>query len=134
MLFEKGQSGNPDGRPRGIRDKRTALRELLMPHADALIAKAVEMALSGDSAALRICVDRLIPPAKARDDAVRLPWPGGSLSENGRAVLEALAGEKLTPDEAQTILQAIATQARIVEVDDIEKRVTLLEQRAMGKA
>jgi hypothetical protein len=47
-----------------------------------------------------------------------------------RAILEALATEKITPDEAATMLQAIATQARIVEVDEIEKRVTALEQTA----
>ncbi len=114
MAFEPGQSGNPDGRPPGIRDKRTAMRELLVPHADALVAKAVEMALAGDCTALRICIDRLIPPVKAKDDPVSVPGLAASLADSGRAVLEALAGEKLTPEEAQTILQGIATQARIV--------------------
>jgi len=37
---------------------------------------------------------------------------------------------KLTPDEAGTILQALATQARIVEADEIEKRVAALEKNA----
>ena len=73
MTYEKGQSGNPSGRPPGIRDKRTALRALLEPHAPALIAKAVEMAKAGDATALRICLDRLIPPAKSRTTLYRCP-------------------------------------------------------------
>ncbi len=134
MAFQPGQSGNPEGRPPGIRDKRTAMRELLVPHAEDLVAKAVEMALAGDATALRLCLDRLIPPARAKDDPVSVPGLSGSLADSGRIVIEALAAEKLAPDEAATILQAIATQARIVEVDDIEKRVAALEQATRGKA
>lgn len=128
MSFEKGQSGNPAGRPPGIRDKRAAMRDLLVPHAEELVAKAVELALSGDSTALRICIDRLIPPAKAKDDPVTLPALSDSLADNGRLVIQALAESKLTPEEAGAIMQAMATQARIVEIDEIEKRVTALEQ------
>src|SRR5215470_7002143 len=130
MLFEKGQSGNPEGRPPGIRDKRTAMRALLEPHAEALVTKAVEMALAGDSTALRICIDRLIPAAKAKDDPVSLPALTGSLADQGRVVIEALAQEKLSPEEAATILQALATQTRIVETDEIEARLTALEEAA----
>jgi hypothetical protein len=132
MAFQPGQSGNPDGRPPGIRDKRTAMRALLEPHAEALVAKAVERALAGDSTALRICIDRLIPAAKAKDDPVSLPTLTGSLADQGRIVIEALAQEHLSPEDAATILQALATQTRIVEADEIEARLTALEE-AMKK-
>lgn len=128
MAFQPGESGNPAGRPPGIRDKRTALRELLEPHAADLVAKAVEMALAGDGTALRICIDRLIPLIKARDEPVAVPALAGSLSERGHAVLDAVARAELTPDQAATMLQALAAQARIVEVDEIERRVAALEQ------
>jgi hypothetical protein len=134
MKLEPGQSGNPDGRPPGIRDKRTAMRALLEPHAEALVAKAVELALGGDSTALRICIDRLIPAAKAKDDPVTLPPLTGSLADKGRVVIDALADEKLSPEEAGTILQAFATQARIVEGDELEKRIKALEKSAGGRA
>jgi hypothetical protein len=61
MKFQKGQSGNPNGRPPGCTNKRSQLAKLLEPHAEALINKAVELALSGDTHALRLCLDRLIP-------------------------------------------------------------------------
>jgi hypothetical protein len=108
------------------------MRELLEPHAEELVAKVVEMAKSGDTAALRICIDRLIPPIKARDEPVAAPGLAGSLGDQGRAVLDALGAGTLTPDQAATMLTAIATQARIVEVDEIEKRVTALERTTNG--
>lgn len=133
MTFEKGLSGNPDGRPPGIKDRRVALRALLEPHAPALIEKAVDMAKSGDAAALRICLDRLIPPAKAKDDPVSLPGLGDSLAENSRVVMRLLAEGDLTPEEASSILQAMASQVRIIEADEIEKRIAALEHAAQGR-
>lgn len=65
MGFEKGQSGNPSGRPKGAKDKRTELRELLQPHAPALVEKAVQLALMGDTTALKMCLDRIIPAMRS---------------------------------------------------------------------
>ena len=126
--FVKGQSGNPAGRPKGIPDQRTALRSLLEPHAQELVAKAVKLALDGDTTALRICIERLIPPMKARDEAVQLGSAKAGLSEQGRAVLEAAAAGNITPERAATMMQSIAAQARIVELIELEERVKRLEE------
>ena len=37
------------------------LRKLLEPHASDLVTKAVELALAGDTMALRLCLERLLP-------------------------------------------------------------------------
>ena len=126
--FKKGVSGNPAGRPRCIKDRRTALRALLEPHAETLVAKAVSLALEGDTTALRICIDRLIPSMKAKDDRVELDLLEGSLSERGNAILNAATRGELTPDQTVTLMQALATQARIVEVSDLEERLQRLEE------
>ena len=60
--FKPGISGNPKGRPKGARDKRTELRSLLEPHAKDLVEKVVELAKGGDTTAIRLCLERLIPP------------------------------------------------------------------------
>ena len=44
--YIKEKSGDPNGQPKGIKDKRSQLRELLAPHAQALIDKVVELAKS----------------------------------------------------------------------------------------
>jgi len=65
--FQPGQSGNPNGRPKGSRNVATlALESLLDGEAEALTRKAVELALTGDIAALRLCLDRILPPRKDR--------------------------------------------------------------------
>jgi hypothetical protein len=61
--FPAGVSGNPAGRPKGSRNKTTlAIEALLEGEAEALTRKAIERALEGDMAALRLCMDRLAPP------------------------------------------------------------------------
>ncbi len=128
MKFKCGVSGNPAGRPRGSKDRRTALRELLLPHAQDLVNRVVELAKSGDTAALRIVIDRLIAPIKATHDPVVLRPLGEGLSTQGRNVLEAMAAGRLSPDQAVTVMQAITAQVRIVQVDELEKRVRALEE------
>lgn len=44
MTFQSGQSGNPNGRPKGIVDKRVILHSLLELHANELIEKLVTLA------------------------------------------------------------------------------------------
>jgi hypothetical protein len=131
MAFEPGSSGNPAGRPPGIRDRRQAMRDKLASHADELIAKVVELAKEGDTAALRVCIERLIPPAKAKDDPIDLPdLKQDALVDSGRAVLNAVSEGRITPEEAATIMSSISGQVRIVEATDLEQRIAALEQAA----
>ncbi|MBJ9926602.1 MULTISPECIES: DUF5681 domain-containing protein [Burkholderia cepacia complex] len=131
--FRKGQSGNPAGKPKGARDKRTALRELLQPHAADLVKKAVELALAGDTTALRICIDRCIPTIKAKDQPISLKSLGGSPAQMGETVLRAMAAGEITPDEAAAVMQVVTAQMRIVEVDDLVKRIEALEGNGDGE-
>jgi hypothetical protein len=63
--FVKGKSGNIKGRPQGARNRTTLAAEALLDgEAEALTRKAVELALNGDINALRLCLDRLIPPRR----------------------------------------------------------------------
>jgi hypothetical protein len=72
--FQKGQSGNPAGRPNGSRNATTiALETLLDGQATALTQKAIDVALTGDIPALRLCLDRILPPRKDSPVAFDLP-------------------------------------------------------------
>ena len=65
--------GNP-GRPPGSRNKTTRLLEQLAEgHAEQLMQKAVDMALNGDVACLRMMLDRVSPPRKDRPVDIDTP-------------------------------------------------------------
>ena len=125
--YIKGKSGNPRGRPRGSKDKRTQLRELLQPHAADLVKKAVELAIAGDTTALRMCLDRIIPPYRARDSVIKVDKLTGSLTKQGQQIIAAMGKGEVSPSDASHVLQALAAQARIIEVDELEQRVRKLE-------
>jgi hypothetical protein len=125
--FAKGHSGNPRGRPRGIPDKRTALRELLAPHAEELVQKLIGSALNGDMAALKLCIEKLLPTPKATDEPVRLGNLGATAADQARTIISAAAEGRLSPNQAATFVSAIAAQARIIEIDELERRVAALE-------
>src|SRR6185437_11447625 len=72
--FKPGQSGNPKGRAKGSRNQMTlAMEALLDGESEALTRKAIELALGGDITALRLCLDRVLPPRKDRPVAFTLP-------------------------------------------------------------
>ena len=129
MAFKKGESGNPDGRPKGSKDKRTQYRELFEPHADDLIQKAIDLALAGDTACLKMCIDRLVSPFRAKDATVTLDDIEGSLTEKGEKIITAMGNGEVTPSDASSMLSALAAQARIIEIEELEKRVSDLEAR-----
>ena len=65
--FEQGRSGNPLGRRVGCWNKTTiAAASLLAGEAEALTRKAVELALVGDPTAMRLCLERILPPCRER--------------------------------------------------------------------
>lgn len=128
--FQKGKSGNPSGKPKGAKDKRTALRSLLEPHRDALVKVAVDKALGGDATALRICLDRLIAPV--RGNPVDIGNFSGTLVERGEQVLEAVGRGSISAEEAAALMSVINSQARIIEATDLDRRLSALEKAIEG--
>lgn len=72
--FQKGQSGNPAGRPRGARNKATLAAEALLDgEAETITRKAVEHAKAGDPWAVRLCLERVLPARRDRPVNFQLP-------------------------------------------------------------
>ena len=130
-LFEPGQSGNPNGRPAGSRNKLTvAVEKLLEDDAETIAKKAIEMAKSGDTALIRLCLGRLSPPRKDRHIPFALPEMN-SPADAVKAVAtitDAVAAGELTPGEAAHLSQLVANYAKALEVIDLEERVSRLEE------
>jgi len=133
MPFEKGESGNPAGRPRGSRNRATLLMEsLLADDAEAIGRKAIEMAKQGDMAAIRLCMDRLAPARKGEPVAFELPpldKPADSVVAAAEIVAAVAAGE-LTPSEAADLAKVIDIYVRAIATKAFDERLTKLEATA----
>lgn len=129
--WKPGQSGNPAGRAPGS-GSVAKLRAAIAGHIPALVAVLVERALGGDVGAARLLLERVIPPLRAAEEALTLALPDGSLTEQGRAVLGAVAAGELAPGQGAALVGAIGTLARVAEVDELERRLTALEARTPG--
>ena len=128
--FQKGRSGNPLGRRIGCRNKTTlAAATLLAGEAEALTRKAVELALGGDPTAMRLCIERILPPCRERTVKFVLPpiESAADIAPAMKAVTSALAGGMITPGEAATIAAVVDTFVRAIETSDFERRLQLVE-------
>ena len=128
--FTPGKSGNPAGKPKGARNKTTlAIEALLAGEAEELTRKAIEMAKEGDGPALRMCLDRLAPPRKDSPVCFDLA-PIKSVAdtvEASSALLSAVAGGDVTPDEAARIMSLLTSHKILVETGEFERRLEALE-------
>jgi hypothetical protein len=128
--FRPGKSGNPAGKPKGALNHATrAVMALLDGEAEALTRKAVELALGGDPTALRLCLERLAPPAKDRPIKVSLP-PLENMTDASRAmaaVVGEMAAGAITPSEAVAVAGVLEGYRRIIETADFEQRIEALE-------
>jgi Family of unknown function (DUF5681) len=115
--FQSGHSGNPAGRPKGARNRSTIAAEMLLEgEAQALTRKAIELAKAGDTTALKLCLERLLPPRKDRPTSFELPMIQ-SPEDSGKAisaVLSAVAEGRITPNEAIIVMGLIEAQCRVI--------------------
>ncbi len=123
------------GRPEGSRNKATlACQELLDGDAEALTKTAIELAKGGDIQALRLCLDRLLPPRKDRPLVMDVPdiQDIGGLADASAVVLQSVVAGEITPSEGQALSSILESRRKVIELTDIERRVEEIE-RKQGK-
>ena len=128
--WQKGQSGNPAGRPKGARHKTTlAMEALLDGEGEALTRKAVEMALTGDATALRLCLERLLPARRDRPVAFALPKleTAADAVKATAAIVEAVSLGELTPSEAGELSKLVDGFRSALTTAELEERLAKLE-------
>ncbi|KIC44982.1 hypothetical protein RA28_10775 [Ruegeria sp. ANG-S4] len=127
----KFAQGNP-GKPRGTRHRVTrAVEELLEGQSEAITQKAVELALEGDSTALRLCLERIAPTRKDAPVNFELPpiQNAQDASEAAQAVLQAVSQGEVTPLEGATVMGLVEQFRRVLEMTELEHRITALEAK-----
>lgn len=119
--FQAGQSGNPNGRPAGSRNKGTLVIEKLLAEGAEEIAKmAIRRATGGDNAMIKLCFDRLCPPRKDRPIPFVMPEieTAADAAKAAAGILAAVAAGDLTPGEATQLSQLFANYVKAIEIAD----------------
>lgn len=125
--WKPGESGNPDGRPKGSINAATKLRHMI--DAKGIIKKLQAAALAGDVQAARTLLERALPVYRASAEPVQIPGLNDALelADKAHAVLAAVADGNIPPDLGAQLVTAIGTVARVAEVDELARRIAALE-------
>lgn len=130
----KGQfaPGN-SGRPKGARHKVTvAIEKLMEGQAEALTEKAIELAIKGDTVALRLCLERIAPARRGRVVDLRGFPSVRSIADVPPAIaalVRNVAVGKLTPDEASDVSAILERYSKAVEVSELDARLKAIEDK-----
>ncbi|MEW9570532.1 DUF5681 domain-containing protein [Rhodanobacter sp. Si-c] len=126
--WKKGQSGNPAGRKKGSINVATRLRTMI--DAEAIVRMLELKALEGDVQAARTLLERALPVYRSTASPVELSAmeSAETLSDKAHAVLAAVASGELPPDLGASLVTAIGNVTRVVEVDELLRRIEALEK------
>jgi hypothetical protein len=122
------------GRPAGSRNKSTlGWLALLEDEGGSIVRTVIDRAKEGDPTALRLCMERLVPPCKER--CISLELPGDVMTAEGTlgalaAVVAALARGEITPGETEATARVLETCRKAVETQELDRRLTELEKRS----
>jgi len=146
--FEPGQSGNPNGRPKGSRNKSTLAREKI--DIAAVLDVVQEQALAGDRASQRLLLELVVPRAKYPTVSFDLPEKidtPEALAEASTEIVRQIADGNIPPEQARILMSLLkdhwanvnpsASEAKLVNgpqmVDGLEvPQIDYMELAARG--
>ena len=126
------QPGNKYGRghPPGSRNKvARACQDTLDSHAETLTKKCLHMAFQGNTTAMRLCMERLMPARRHRTLQFKMP-PVRTMADVATAsesVLSGVARGQLTPAEGQAFSLMLEGRRRMIETQELDQRISALE-------
>jgi hypothetical protein len=127
--FEQGNRFGR-GRPNGSRNRDTALvKKLLEAYAPHLTRKLIAQALEGNTQALRICMERLMPAPRDASVPINLPKikSAEDVANAAEKVTRGMGKGVLSPSEGERIMNVLESQSRVIESAGTEQRVQKLE-------
>lgn len=130
--FAKGNSANPAGKPKGTLHRATrAVLAMMEGEAEAITRKAIDLALAGDSVAMRLVMERLVSPVRERPVSLALPKisAAADLIAAAAALTDAVALGEVTPGEAASLSALVGNVAKAVETFELSERLAKLEEQ-----
>lgn len=136
-LYKKGQSGNPNGRPRGSQDRRVQYRQMLEPHVPTVLNKLVELANGGDLTAIKIFMDRVVP--KINTELVNLSPIDKSksamqqLTALSEEIDEKVRSGEFSVETGTALYTMLDNRRKLLDTTELEQRIKSLEGIATDK-
>ena len=130
---QKAKQAIPRADQKGSRNKTTLIAQALLDgEAEALVRKVVQMALEGNMACLRICLERLVPLKKDAPIDFSLPEMGAvaDIPKLFASVAATIDKGGITPSEARTLIDMADVFRKLLEVAELEPRIKALEEKA----
>jgi len=134
MTFHPGQSGNPASRAVGSRNKKTLAAEAaLFDHAKELVDDMVARARRGEPAAMRLCMERILPAGRGRPLPIELPSIRSTEDALAAAdvIMDALKQGAISAREAVDLLRVVEGLTRLTGAIAFIKKVA---RREVAKA
>ena len=103
---------------------------LLDGETDRLTRRAIYSALKGDTVALRLCLERILPPIRERPCKFKLPKIE-TLNDASNALAMIIAGVttgELLPGEGESLSAIVNSFMKSIELSEIETRLCALEK------
>jgi len=119
------------GRPRGTARKKTEFAEAFEEHGHSIIKQCQYMAMKGDPTALKLCVERIVPPCEPLRPKFNLPPidTGADIAPAFRAVFKEVAKGKVTVRDAEGVTRMLESRRRQAEQDEYGPRLEALEKK-----
>lgn len=132
--FPPGVSGNRAGMRKGTKHTRTQLADALKENGAALLQVAIDKALAGDTAALTLCLSRLVPVLKPKGERVQFALDiAKPRHEQCQQIVAAVAAGELDVDAGKLLIDCITAAANLCAVDELEARLAALEARGSSE-
>lgn len=129
-LWQKGKSGNPNGRPSGSRNKVTITAlNMIEGESEILSRKGIEAALNGNTQMLKFCLERIIPVCKDTPVKTYIPIPKNldDVAKMTKVILKKLSKGELTPSQAELIGRSADRHLKSLQLKDLEERIESIE-------
>ena len=135
MAWQKGQTGNSNGRPAGSGKAQIVRRIIADVFGDesGAIRKVAELAQEGDLQACSLLLSKTVPPLRSSHEAVTLidaeALQAMTASQRAALINEAAITGRLPADIALLLLDGIEREYRILESTELCERFEALEQK-----
>lgn len=139
MPWQKGQTGNSNGRPTGSGKVQIVRRVIadVFGSEDGAIKTVAELAKGGDLQACSLLLSKTIPSIRSSHEAVTLidaeALQAMTAAQRAALINQASITGRLPPDVALLLLDGVERESRILESTELFERFEALEKKLNQK-